>query len=252
MITINAILFFLLGILFGSFFNVVGLRVPKKESIIAPPSHCPSCKQQLTPSQLIPILSYLLSKGRCRSCQAVISRIYPVMELLTGVIFAFVYLTYGQSWNTLMGILFASLLVIITVSDLAYHLIPNKVVLPFLGLFLILRFFFHSEYTYANHLFGMVAGFVLFLLLAILSRGGIGGGDIKLYAVVGLFLGTPLLLLSILLSTLLGSLYGVFLMLCKGAGRRTAIPFGPFIGMGAITSFLIGDRIITWYVSTFY
>jgi prepilin signal peptidase PulO-like enzyme (type II secretory pathway) len=230
----------------------VGLRIPNKQSIIAPPSHCPACRTRLTPRELVPVVSYLATRGRCRTCQAVISPLYPVMELTTGLAFALVYAVYGFSAETLMGLLFASLLVIITVSDLAYRLIPDRVIVPFLVLFLLLRLFIHPDFSYVNHLVGMAVGFGLFLLLAVLSRGGVGGGDIKLYAVVGLFLGTPLLLLSILLSTLSGTVYGVLLMLAKGVGRKTEIPFGPFIALGAMISFLYGESIIDWYLQVFF
>jgi prepilin signal peptidase PulO-like enzyme (type II secretory pathway) len=245
-------LFFLLGLLFGSFFNVAGLRIPKKQSIITPPSHCPACRTRLTPRELIPVVSYLVNRGKCRTCKAVISPIYPVMELVTGLSFSLVYDAYEFSPETLMGLLFASLLVIITVSDLTYRLIPDRVIVPFLVLFLLLRLFIHPDYSYGNHLIGMAVGFGLFLLLAVLSRGGVGGGDIKLYAVVGLFLGTPLLVLSVLLSTLSGTVYGVLLMLTKGAGRKTEIPFGPFIALGAMLSFLYGESIIDWYLQSFF
>lgn len=244
-------LFFLLGLLFGSFFNVAGLRIPQKQSIITPPSHCPACRRRLTPRELIPFVSYLASRGRCRTCKAVISPIYPIMELVTGLCFALVFHKYGWSAETLMGLLFTALLAIITVSDLAYRLIPDKVILPFLILFLLLRLILPSEYSYANHLIGIAVGFGLFLLLAVLSRGGVGGGDIKLYAVVGLFLGTPLLLLSIFFSTLAGTVYGVLLMLAKGAGRKTEIPFGPFIALGSMIAFLYGESVIDWYVYSF-
>lgn len=245
-------LFFLFGMLFGSFYNVVGLRIPNRESIIFPPSHCPVCKTRLTASQLFPVLSFCILKGRCRTCQASISPIYPVMELIAGVSFALVFLFHGFTWKTIAGLLLASLLLIVSVSDIAYRIIPDRVVLPFLGLFLLLRFFYHPDYSFANHLIAMALGFGLFLLLAVLSNGGVGGGDIKLYAVVGLFLGTPLLVLTILLSTLFGTSYGLLSLLLKGGGRNTAIPFGPFIALGAMISCLFGEGMIKWYVEHFF
>ncbi|WP_342664263.1 prepilin peptidase [Aneurinibacillus terranovensis] len=241
------LLFFLLGLIFGSFFNVVGLRVPQKESIIYPPSHCPKCAAQLKPRDLIPLLSYFINRGKCRVCAASISPIYPVMEAVTGILFTGVYFLYGFSWETLMALLFVSLLVIVTVSDLAYRLIPDKVVFPFWGLFLVLRFFIHPNETYVAHLIGMALGFILFYLIAVVSRGGMGGGDIKLFAVVGLYLGYPLLLLTILLSTLLGTFYGILVMIFKGAGRKTEVPFGPFIALGSILAMFRGYAIIEWY-----
>ncbi|WCK53649.1 prepilin peptidase [Aneurinibacillus sp. Ricciae_BoGa-3] len=243
--------FFLYGLILGSFFNVVGLRLPKKESIISPPSHCTNCNTRLTARDLIPVLSFFINGRKCRTCKTPISPIYPVMELITGILYAALYYTYGFTWELLMALLFASMLVIITVSDLAYRIIPDKVVFPFFGVFLILRFFIHPTESFISHLIGMVLAFGIFLLIAIISRGGMGGGDIKLFAVIGLYFGYPLLLLTILLSTLLGSIYGILLIVTKGAGRKTEVPFGPFIALGSLCALFWGSDIIDWYVRTF-
>ena len=124
-------LFFIYGIVFGSFFNVVGLRVPKKESIVSPPSHCTACHRKLGILDLIPVFSYLFLHGKCRGCDAKISPIYPFMEFVTGVLFMLAYVMLGFSWELTVALIFISLLVIITVSDIAYMLIPDKVLLPF-------------------------------------------------------------------------------------------------------------------------
>ena len=125
------VFFFLYGIVLGSFFNVVGLRVPKKESIVSPPSHCTVCNRKLGVLDLIPVFSYLFLKGKCRGCGTKISPIYPIIELVTGILFVLSYAMLGFSGELIISILFMSLLVIITVSDIAYMLIPNKVLLPF-------------------------------------------------------------------------------------------------------------------------
>ncbi|MGN7470666.1 prepilin peptidase [Brevibacillus sp. SAFN-007a] len=245
-----SISFFLLGLLFGSFYNVVGLRVPKKASILHPPSHCSSCKRRLLPGELMPIVSYLLAKGRCKGCNTAISPLYPVMEGLTGLGFVLVYWRYDLTWETLLGMLFVSLLSIVTVADLAYRLIPNKVLLPFFLLFLVLRFFWpYGDASYAAHLIGMAAGFLFFLLLAVITRGGMGGGDIKLFAVIGMFLSPPLLFLTVFLSSAFGALYGLALMASRRATRKSMIPFGPFMALGAVTAYLYGADIVDWYVS---
>jgi len=245
-------LFFIFGLLFGSFFNVVGLRVPNKQSIVAPPSHCPGCSTRLKPIDLIPVLSYFTTLGRCRYCKTRISAIYPIMELITGFLFAAVYYVYGFTPEAIMVLLFFSMLVIITVSDLAYRLIPDKVLLPFFLIFLVMRFFIHPDETYISHLVGMVLGFTIFFVIALLSKGGVGGGDIKLYAVIGLFFGYPLLLVTILLSTFLGSIYGIFIMLLQGANRKTEVPFGPFIAFGSVVALFFGYDLINWYVQRFF
>ena len=245
------LIFFLFGLIFGSFFNVVGLRVPEGESIVLPPSRCRSCGARLRPADLIPVLSYFFSKGACRHCHAKISPLYPAVEGLTGLAFALVYQVYGWSGETAAGLLFVSVLAIISVSDLAYRLIPNKITLPAWGLFLLLRWWIHPAEPYGLHLLAMAVGFGVFFLLTVLSRGGVGGGDIKLFAVVGLFLGLRLLVLAIFLSALLGTIYGIGLILLRGAGRKTQVPFGPFIAAGSFLAYVAGDGIIRWYVEWF-
>ncbi|MED4570670.1 prepilin peptidase [Brevibacillus agri] len=245
-----SISFFLLGLLFGSFYNVVGLRVPKKQSIIYPPSHCPTCKRRLLPGELIPVISYLLAKGRCKGCKTAISPLYPVMEGLTGLGFVLVYLRYDLTWETLLGMLFVSLLSIITVADLTYRLIPNKVLLLFFLLFLVMRFFWpYGDASYVAHLIGMAAGFLFFFLLAVITRGGMGGGDTKLFAVIGMFLSPTLLFLTVFLSSAFGAMYGLFLLAIRRATRKSMIPFGPFIALGAVTAYLYGSAIVDWYLS---
>ncbi|NME99008.1 prepilin peptidase [Aneurinibacillus aneurinilyticus] len=249
---INMAIFFLFGIILGSFFNVVGLRIPEKQSIIAPPSHCPKCGKQLAPIDLIPVLSYLFIRGKCRQCKAGISPVYPIMEFITGFLFAAAYYIYGFTAEMWMTLLFASLLVIITVSDLAYRIIPDKVLLPFFITFLIARFFIHPHESYLSHLIGMVLGFSIFFGIALISRGGMGGGDIKLFTVVGLFLGYPLLFVTILFSTFLGTLYGILVMIIHGSGRKTEVPFGPFIAVAAMLAVYKGYDIISWYFNRFF
>ncbi|USG64668.1 prepilin peptidase [Brevibacillus ruminantium] len=248
---ISSILF-LLGLLFGSFYNVVGLRVPQGESVVLPPSHCRSCGHRLGPLDLVPVLSFLLRKGKCHYCQAKVSPLYPLMEGLCGLAFVLVFVKHGWSAETILGLLFVSMLVIVSVSDLAYRLIPDKITLPALALFLILRFWIHPDQPYWMHLLAGVVGFGLFFLLTVLSRGGVGGGDIKLFAVVGLFLGLPLLALAIFLSALLGTLFGLGLMLLRGGGRKTQVPFGPFIAAGSLLAYLAGDSILDWYLRLFF
>lgn len=132
--------FAVFGLVFGSFYNVVGLRVPKKQSIAYPPSHCTTCDRRLTALDLVPVFSYLFLRGQCRTCGSKIHWVYPLMEAITALLFTAVFLKFGLTPELLVGLLFISLLVIITVSDIAYMLIPDKVLLPFAAVLLILRF----------------------------------------------------------------------------------------------------------------
>ncbi|MFJ7735050.1 prepilin peptidase [Lysinibacillus sp. NPDC097287] len=238
---------FVFGLVFGSFFNVVGLRVPMKESIVSPPSHCTTCQRQLTVLDLVPVLSFLFLGGKCRGCGQKISWIYPFMELITGTLFAFAYWQLGFSAEFAVAILFISLLVIIVVSDFAYMLIPNKVLLFFLPLLIIGRFM--SPLTpWWDSLLGAVVGFGILYSIAVLSRGGMGGGDIKLFFLIGLVLGTLGSLLTLFLAAVIGMIVGIMVLRVRGQGRKTPVPFGPSIALAAIIVYFYGDVMTNWYL----
>lgn len=244
--TYDMLAFFLFGLVFGSFYNVVGLRVPKGESVVFPPSHCTVCERRLTPVDLIPVLSYLVLKGRCRKCHTRISPMYPFMECITGLLFVHSYVMFGFSKELIVALFFASLLVIITVSDVAYMLIPNKIVYPAFFIFIGLRWMSPLEpWWYA--FIGSAIGFGLLFFIAIVSKGGIGGGDIKLYAVLGLVLGIWNTLLSLFLASFIAIIYGVVILMKRKRKRRVPIPFGPAISLGSWLAYLYGDAIIQWY-----
>ncbi|MCG7345009.1 prepilin peptidase [Sporosarcina sp. ACRSL] len=245
-----SLLFFIFGIIFGSFFNVVGLRVPKKESIVSPPSHCTKCNRRLRLLDLIPIFSYVALRGKCRGCGQKISPMYPLMEFATGVLFAFTYTQVGFTYELIIAILFVSLLVIITVSDITYMIIPDKVLLPFAVAFLILRWLIPTS-PWWDSLLGAVIGFCVLYFIAIVSKGGMGGGDIKLFFVIGLVLGTVNTLLTLFLASLIGSVVGIYVMKKTGKGRKTPIPFGPSIAIAAVISYFFGAEFVEWYQQLF-
>jgi leader peptidase (prepilin peptidase) / N-methyltransferase len=247
MIVINVYLF-LVGLVFGSFYNVVALRIPEGKSIVAPRSSCPKCGHQLTAWELVPVLSYFLQGGKCRQCKARISPVYPFFEFLTGALFAVAPLIVGWSGELVIALTLISMLVIITVSDLAYMIIPDKVLMFFAGLFLIERIFIPLT-PWWDSLAGAAAGFFLLLLIAVVSKGGMGGGDIKLFAVIGFVLGVKLLLLSFFLSTLFGAFFGVIGLLLGAIKRKQAIPFGPFIALGTLVAYFFGDYLIAEYMN---
>lgn len=244
-------LFFIYGIIFGSFFNVVGLRVPKKESIVAPPSHCTTCDRRLKFLDLIPVFSFIFLKGKCRGCGSKISGVYPLMEFVTGLLFALSYYQLGFSWELVIAILFMSLLVIITVSDIAYMLIPDKVLLPFAVTLLVLRLIVPLD-PWWDSLVGAVVGFGILYIIAVVSKGGMGGGDIKLFFVIGLVLGTVQTLLTLFLAALIGSIIGILILKKKGQGRKTPVPFGPSIAIAAIISYFWGTNFVIWYGNLFF
>jgi len=242
--------FFVYGIVFGSFFNVVGLRVPKKESIVSPPSHCTICDRNLGVFDLVPVFSYIFLKGKCRGCGSKISPIYPFMEFVTGALFVLSYIMLGIGPELIIAILFMSLLVIISVSDIAYMLIPDKVLLPFAIVFFGLRILIPLT-PWWDSLLGAVIGFGVLYLIAVVSKGGMGGGDIKLFFVLGLVLGTANTLLTLFLASLIGSIVGVIILKKAGKGRKTPIPFGPSISLAAVISYFWGADLVEWYLTMF-
>lgn len=245
-----SILIFIYALLLGSFFNVVGLRVPVHKSIVKPRSACSNCHTVLSPAELIPVVSYFIQGGRCRHCKVRLSPIYPLGELLTGVLFVFAYRHFGLSLDVVIAWTLISLVIIITVSDIAYMLIPDRILIVFACLFIVERIA-DPLMPWWDSIIGAAAGFLLLLLIALVSKGGMGGGDIKLYAVLGLAMGLKAVLLSFFLATLFGAVIGVMGLWLGVFKRKKPIPFGPFIGLGALTSFFFYQEIINWYLSLF-
>lgn len=236
------------GLILGSFYNVVGLRVPERKSIVSPRSACPKCGSQLGARDLIPVLSYIFQKGKCRQCKAGISPVYPLFELLTGGLFAFAYIQIGWVPELFIGLLLISLFIIITVSDLKYMIIPDKVLIVFFFLFLPGRIIVPLT-PWWDSLVGAASGFMLLLMIAVISRGGMGGGDIKLFALIGFVLGLKEVLLSFFFATLFGAVFGGLGLLLRVLKRKQAIPFGPFIAAGTLVAYFYGERIIGYYLT---
>lgn len=236
----------LLGLILGSFYNVVALRVPAKESLLHPPSHCPNCNTRLKARDLFPVLSYLLSRGKCHYCGTKVSPLYPLGEAATGLLFLWVYLQFGLTGKGVIGFVLVSLAIIVTVADLKYMLIPNKVLLFFSPLLLILVLLF-PEGPLWGHLLGALLGGGILLLLALF--GGMGVGDVKLFALLGWVIGFPNVVLAFLIACLLGSVVGGMLMLVGIIKRKQPIPFGPWLVVGALISYGYGSHIIGAYLS---
>ncbi|CAM3747636.1 prepilin peptidase [Mesobacillus zeae] len=241
-------LLFLYGVVFGSFFNVVGLRVPEGKSIVAPGSACPACGHRLRSMELIPVVSYLIQKGQCRSCGGSISLVYPLAELTTGILFAAASYLIGWNWELFAALALISLFMIITVSDFAYMIIPNKVLLVFAGIFLLIRAVAPLS-PWWDSLAGAVAGFLLLLFISIISRGGMGMGDVKLFAVIGMAVGLKTMLLSFFFATFFGAFFGIVGLMAGLVKRKQPIPFGPFIAIGTLTAYFFGDAIVHAYLT---
>ena len=252
-------IFALLGLAVGSFLNVCIDRLPRNESIINPPSHCSVCQHKLAAKDNIPVFSYLRLRGRCRYCQASIPRRVFWVELATAVIFALLCWHYGLSVELGVMIFYACLFIIIFVIDLEQGLILNKVVYPSMVVALLLSLLPQSWLTQtiwltqvikpgiASAALGGGIGFALFLLIAIVSRGGMGWGDVKLAALIGLATGFPLVLLAIIMGAILGAIAAVALMIVKKRKFKQTIPFGPFLALAAMVTLLWGSYILSWY-----
>ena len=242
------IILFIFGAIFGSFFNVVIYRLPKKESIVHGSSHCPKCMVSITPYDLIPILSYLFLKGKCRQCKEPISWRYPLIEFITALSFVLVYLQYGYSYFTIIGILLASILIIVTMIDIDTMEIYDRFQIMILtlafGMLLI------SPLPLLDHLIGFFVISVPFYLIAYLT-GGIGGGDIKLIAVAGLLLGYKATLIAFFIASILGGSVAVYLLLTKQKERKSLIAFGPYLCVGIYLTYLYGTDLWNWYLNLF-
>ncbi|WP_199425650.1 prepilin peptidase [Thermaerobacillus caldiproteolyticus] len=237
---------FIYSLLLGSFFNVVGLRVPMGESIVKPRSHCPRCQRTLTAWELIPVVSYVIQGGKCRGCGVRISPLYPFVELSTAILFTISPLVVGWSKELIVGWTLISLLMIIVVSDLRYMVIPDRVLLAFAAILIPERMFVPLS-PWWDSLVGAGVGFSLLLLIAVISKGGMGGGDIKLFALLGFVLGWKMVLLSFFLSTLYGTIFGLVGMAFGSVRRGEPMPFAPYIVLGTLTTYFFGQALIEWY-----
>lgn len=236
---------FLLGIIFGSFLNVVIYRLPKNESIIIGRSHCPKCNHTLQPLELIPILSFFLLRGKCKQCKSSISMRYPLIEAVTGILFLISYLTFGLTLQLLIALPLSLLLIVITMIDIDTLEIYDR--FQVLLLLLALANMFLSNLPWIDHVIGFFLISIPFYIIAILTN-GMGGGDIKLVAIAGLLLGYQGILVTFFISSLSGSVYAIYLLLIKKSGRKSQLPFGPFLCIGIYTAFHFSNEIIQSYI----
>lgn len=242
-----SVLLFLLGLLIGSFLNLCIYRLPQQESILSPPSHCRVCSISLKPWDLIPVISYLLSQGRCRYCGNDFSSRYMFVELLTAGLFVWCFYAFGTSVILIKGLIFTSFFIVITFIDYDHQLILDKVLLclSFTGIVINL---WTGSVSIIDMLIASLLGGGLLFIIALVTGGGMGGGDIKFAAALGLCFGLQHLLLILFLSFLFGGIGGAFLLLSKMKKRKDFIPFGPFIALAALFTLLYGNNMITWYI----
>lgn len=242
----------LLGMVLGSFLSVVAHRVPRGQSIVSPRSRCPRCEVQIEARDNVPVLSYLLLRGRCRHCGAPIPARYPLLELGLGAAFvASLLVFWDEPFEVLLGWAFSMTLATVTLTDLELRLIPNAVlgVSAVAGLVLVAL---ADPDSLPEHLIAGLAAAGLLLLVAMARPGGMGMGDVKLAGVMGLYLGRAVAP-ALLIAFLVGALYGVALIARHGAeARKSRVPFGPFLALGGIVALFVGDEIVDWYGDSFF
>lgn len=261
------IIAFIFGLPVGSFLNVCIYRLPRSKSIINPPSHCPKCNKKIEWYDNIPLISYLLLKGKCRNCKATISPRYFLVELLTGLMFFFLMFKFGLSLNFFIFAVFTCILMVITFIDLEHFLIPDVLVLPGIAVGLAVStknilladlspLFFDVSYplsAFINSLTGAILGFLSLLVVALIGRAlfkkeAMGGGDLKLLAMLGAFLGWKNVFFTIFISSLVGSVIGITLILLKKKGRKEYIPYGPYLALAGIISIFLGDFLMAKFL----
>jgi leader peptidase (prepilin peptidase)/N-methyltransferase len=265
---------FLLGLIIGSFLNVCILRIPADQSIVLPASSCTKCGKAIAPYDNIPVVSWLALGGKCRNCKTKISAMYPAVELLTGLLFLACYLRFGLTVDVLKWAVFAALLVVLTITDLRERILPDEVNFFGLGAGLLLSFFTspidgtalwianrwfefpppRAALSFADAALGAAVGSGLLWAVAegyfrLRGREGMGLGDVKMMAAVGAFLGMKRTLLTILAGSLLGSVIGIALIAISKKGRDYELPFGTFLGAGALLVVFFGTPALHWYQS---
>lgn len=252
---VTAALAFLLGLVWGSFGNVLIHRLPRRQSVVLPPSHCPSCGAPLRWYHNVPLLSYLALRGRCAFCRARISPRYPLVEAATGLLFAASALAFGPSLAAGAAALFSLLLLTLGLIDLEHQILPDRLTYP--GIFLGLAASFFVPWTsppasFAGAALGALLPALLIGAYALFGIEAMGWGDVKLLAMVGAFLGWKGLLLTLLLGAFAGTVVGGLYLYATGKGRKTPLPFGTFLSAAALVALFFGPALWAWYLGTFF
>jgi leader peptidase (prepilin peptidase)/N-methyltransferase len=240
------------GLLVGSFLNVCIYRVPRGESIVWPASRCTDCGRNLAWYENVPVVSWLLLRGRCRTCGAAISSMYPLVELVTAVLFAASAALYGPSGLLAVRLAFGCALIVLFAIDLRLRVLPNVITLPGIAVGLAASWFLPPGWL--SSLIGAAAGAGILFAIAeaycrVRGQDGLGMGDVKMLAMVGAFLGWPLMILTLVFASFAGSIVGVTLIASGRGSMQAALPFGTFLAVGALVAAAAGDPILAWYLA---
>ena len=243
-----------MSLVVGSFLNVCIYRLPRRESLLYPASHCPVCNRALAWFENVPLISWLVLGGRCRTCRTRIPVQYPLVEAITAAVFVSAYVIYG--WTPLLAarLLFACAMIVLFVIDLQHRILPNAITLPGVVAGFVLSFFLPPGWR--SSLIGLLAGGGVLFAIAesyyrIRGHEGLGMGDVKMLAMIGAFLGWPLMLVTLVLASFTGSFVGISLLVSRRADMKAALPFGTFLAIGALVAAVAGNMFLDWYL-TFY
>jgi leader peptidase (prepilin peptidase) / N-methyltransferase len=252
--SLTILFLFVAGLLVGSFLNVSIYRLPRRESLLWPASHCPGCNRALSWFENVPVVSWLLLRGRCRTCRVAISPAYPLVELITAVVYAGGYAIYG--WTPLLAVrlLFASAMIVLFVIDLRHRILPNIITVPGIVAGLIFSVALPPGWM-ASLLGALIGGGLLFAIAETYYRvrgvEGLGMGDVKMLAMIGAFLGWQLTIVTLILASFSGSVVGVGMIATGRGGAQAALPFGTFLAVGALVAAISGEAMLAWYVSLY-
>lgn len=243
---------FLLGLCIGSFLNCVVFRLEKKQSFLRGRSYCPYCKHTLSWQDLIPVFSFLLLKGKCRYCSKKISIQYPLVEILTGILFILIWFCVTPGFTQIFSVFVSCFLIIIFVYDFKHYIIPDKVLFPAIGVVFLYQLIFSFRFLDFYPLWAGLGACAFFLFFFLASGGRwMGFGDVKLAFFMGLFLGFPNILVALFLAFFLGAIIGVGLIVFGSKNLKSEVPFGPFLITGTFVALLYGQEIIQWYTHLF-
>jgi leader peptidase (prepilin peptidase)/N-methyltransferase len=247
----SVVFFAALGLVIGSFLNVCIYRLPRRESVTWPGSHCTACNRALAWYENIPLLSWLALRGRCRTCGEPISAMYPAVEAVTAIVFVAGSLIYGVTPLLAARLLFACAMIVLFAIDLRHHILPNAITVPGIVIGFVLSVLLPPGWL--DSLIGLMAGGgVLFAIAEIYLRlrgiEGLGMGDVKMLAMIGAFLGWKLMLVTLVLASFSGSLIGLAIIASGRGGMKFALPFGTFLAVGALVAAVAGDPLLAWYL----
>jgi leader peptidase (prepilin peptidase)/N-methyltransferase len=242
------------GLIVGSFLNVCVYRLPRRESVAFPSSRCTSCERRLSWYENLPVVSWVVLRGRCRTCGAKISAMYPAVEFTTAALFVGALLVYGPTPLMVVRVLFGCALIVLFAIDLRHRILPNVITLPGIVIGFVVSLFLPPGWV-ASLIGILLGGGIPFAIAELYYRlrgvEGLGMGDVKMLAMIGAFLGWAPMLLSLIIASVTGSLVGIALIASRRGGMQAALPFGTFLALGAMVAAVAGDSMIAWYVSLY-